>query len=71
MHILNNILSNAFKYTKEEGSISLIITEKHLSADNLWYQFIVTDNGIGMSQEFLDQIYTPFAREKRSRKAAF
>lgn len=66
MHILNNILSNAFKYTKEEGSISLIITEKHLSADNLWYQFIVTDNGIGMSQEFLDQIYTPFAREKRS-----
>ena len=66
MHILNNILSNAFKYTKENGTITMTITEKHLSSDNLWYQFVISDNGIGMSQEFLDQIYTPFAREKRN-----
>lgn len=66
MHILNNILSNAFKYTKENGTINMSVIEKHLSSDNLWYQFIISDNGIGMSKEFLDQIYTPFAREKRS-----
>ena len=66
MHILNNILSNAFKYTKENGTITMTITEKHLSSDNLWYQFVISDNGIGMSQKFLDQIYTPFAREKRN-----
>ena len=66
MHILNNILSNAFKYTKENGTITMTITEKHLSSDNLWYQFVISDNGIGMSQKFLEQIYTPFAREKRN-----
>lgn len=66
VHILNNILSNAFKYTKENGSINMSVTEIHLSSDKLWYQFIVSDSGIGMSKEFLSQIYTPFAREKRS-----
>lgn len=66
VHILNNILSNAFKYTKENGSINMSVTEIHLSMDKLWYQFIVSDSGIGMSKEFLSQIYTPFAREKRS-----
>lgn len=66
VHILNNIMSNAFKYTKENGSINLSVTEIHLSSDKLWYQFVVSDSGIGMSKEFLSQIYTPFAREKRS-----
>ena len=66
IHILNNILSNAFKYTKENGSINMSVTEIHLSSDKLWYKFIVSDSGIGMSKEFLSQIYTPFAREKRS-----
>lgn len=64
MHILNNILSNAFKYTGEAGSISLIVKEtEHLR--NHYYEFIVKDNGIGMSKEFLNHLFTPFAREKR------
>lgn len=66
IHVLNNILSNAFKYTKDNGNITMTVTEQQLSTDKLWYQFVIADDGIGMSKEFLDQIYIPFAREKRT-----
>ena len=64
MHILNNILSNAFKYTGENGKISLLVSEVY---DNgtYFYVFSIKDNGIGMSKEFLRHLFTPFAREKR------
>lgn len=64
MHILNNILSNAFKYTNDSGSISLRVRERTHSG-SYYYEFIVKDNGIGMSEEFLRHLFTPFAREKR------
>lgn len=64
MHILNNILSNAFKYTGDNGNISLLVSEIY---DNgtYFYVFSIKDNGIGMSKEFLRHLFTPFAREKR------
>ncbi len=64
MHILNNILSNAFKYTNEGGIINLTIQEQE-TAGLSYYKFIITDNGIGMKEEFLEQIFMPFTREKR------
>lgn len=64
MHILNNILSNAFKYTNDSGSILLTVREKIVSGSH-YYEFIVKDDGIGMSEEFLRHLFTPFAREKR------
>lgn len=62
--IINNLVSNALKYTMSNGHISIQITEiegKFVSK----YEFIITDDGIGISKEFLDNIYTPFARETR------
>lgn len=64
MHILNNILSNAFKYTNDTGSISLKVSEFKNSGTH-YYEFIIKDDGIGMSDEFLRHLFTPFAREKR------
>ena len=61
--ILLNLLSNAVKYTQVGGHISLIVTEEEERSNNIArYTFEVIDNGMGMSQEFLDHIYEPFVR---------
>lgn len=62
-HILNNLLSNAFKYTHENDSISLTVNQIH-DSKSLYYNFVIKDNGIGMSKAFLDKLFEPFAREK-------
>lgn len=64
MHILSNILSNAFKYTKSNGLIKFSIKEIQVPGISR-YQFVIEDNGIGMSEEFLKNIYVPFNRESR------
>lgn len=62
--ILNNLLSNAFKYSEPGASITVQLTEnssnKHSS-----YELSVQDTGIGMSQEFLTHVFEPYARETR------
>ncbi|MBO5072155.1 MAG: response regulator, partial [Eubacterium sp.] len=59
-----NLLSNAVKYTPAGGTISFRIMQKttfrHGYGD---YVFIIKDNGIGMSQEFVEHIFEPFERE--------
>ncbi len=62
--IINNIVSNSLKYTKRNGKICIEVNEiegKFISK----YCFRIVDNGIGMSKEFLEKIYTPFERETR------
>ncbi len=62
--ILNNIISNSFKYTPEGGEISLTVKEIP-GKDTTQFQFMVCDNGFGMSEEFLQKIFTPFERDMR------
>lgn len=62
--ILNNLLSNALKFTGIGGHISLRI--KQFDYNELAkYQFVVEDNGAGMSAEFVEKIFEPYARETR------
>ena len=59
-----NLLSNAVKYTPAGGTVSFRIMQKttfrHGYGD---YTFIIKDNGIGMSPEFVKHIFEPFERE--------
>jgi len=60
-----NLLSNAFKYTPAGGKVHLDITE--LPSDRPGYVLIqgtVSDTGIGISQEFLPQLFDEFTRER-------
>ena len=61
--ILNNLLSNAFKYSEEGAGITVRLKEIASQNSSGKYQLIVEDTGIGMSEEFLEQIFEPFARE--------
>ena len=62
--IFINLLSNAVKYTPAGGTITFCIMQKttfrHGYGD---YTFIIKDNGIGMSGEFVEHIFEPFERE--------
>ncbi len=61
--VVLNLLSNAVKYTPPEGSIVLEINEKPCErADMACYEFIVSDTGIGMKPDFLQNVFAPFER---------
>lgn len=61
--VVMNIISNAVKYTPEGGSISVRVREHESRiAQYGSYEFVVEDNGIGMTKEFLEKIYEPFNR---------
>lgn len=63
-----NLLSNAIKYTPEGGKITLLINERpSIISKKAQYEFVFTDNGIGMEQEFFVKIFEPFSRAEDSR----
>lgn len=65
--ILINILSNAVKYTPEGGEITFCISELPRHNENFArLRFSVKDNGIGMTEEFMQTIFDPFTRETNS-----
>ena len=65
--ILLNLLSNAMKFTRPGGIVSVRILQKG-SAQDGWasYEFQVKDTGIGMSKEFQEHVFEPFERERTS-----
>ena len=63
--ILLNILSNAVKYNKTGGTVSLRVKqEKKAPKGCATYHFIVRDTGIGISKEFQKHIFENFSREE-------
>ena len=68
--IFINLMSNAIKYTPAGGTVVFRImqqtTFKHGWGD---YVFIIKDNGIGMSKEFVEHIFEPFERESTATRS--
>lgn len=63
--VLLYLIDNAIKYTDVGGHIRIAAVEQQMpSKDIAAYQFIVEDNGIGISKEFLERIFEPFERER-------
>lgn len=64
--IIENISSNAIKYNRPGGSINYILDEIPEDDDRSLYRFTISDTGIGMSPEFMQHLFEPFAREDES-----
>ena len=63
-----NLMSNAIKYTPNGGTINLSIREVPSGQEKVGcYEFIFKDNGIGMSDEFMEHIFEPFTRAQDGR----
>ena len=62
-----NIISNAIKYTNTGGMISCNVVQKSCEKED-WCNMIITitDNGIGMSEEFQKRIFETFERERNT-----
>lgn len=68
--VLINILGNAFKFTKEGGSVDFCIEEIPAEQQGEWarYRFVIRDTGIGMSEDFQKHLFEPFVRSKETAK---
>ncbi|MBQ0028741.1 MAG: response regulator [Lachnospiraceae bacterium] len=63
LRIVNNLVSNAIRYTPDGGRISVVFKEEGECDDGRFnYKVVITDNGYGMSEDFLSKIYDPFIR---------
>ena len=69
--ILLNLLSNAVKYTPEGGTIQLSVFQEAVPSEKgdafVRTHIVVSDNGIGMSEEFLNQIFDSYSRADTKR----
>lgn len=65
--ILVRLSRNAIKYTEAGGNVKVRVTElKELSNGLTTYQFMVKDNGIGISASFMEHMYEPFERQRNT-----
>ena len=65
--ILSNLISNAIKYTPEDGHVSIDIQELECEREGyVLFQTKVSDTGIGMSEEFLPSLFELFTRERNT-----
>ena len=63
-----NIMGNSVKFTPEGGMIGLRITELPSSIQSsACYEFVFSDTGCGMSEEFMKRLFEPFSRANDSR----
>lgn len=61
--VFSNIISNAIKYSNNGGTVDVILKELNNKNDNeFYYDFIVEDHGIGMSDNTLEKLFVPFER---------
>lgn len=66
--VLLNLLSNAIKYTPKGGIITLKAREINRYQSSICtYEISVRDTGYGMSEEFIEKMYSPFERAEDSR----
>ena len=70
--VLLNLIGNAYKFTDENGTISVSLYEKEFENDEeqeknyAMYELRVKDNGVGMSKEFAERVFDAFERERTS-----
>ena len=64
--VMINILGNAVKFTPEGGRIDFVVEEVARFEGRSTLRFVMSDTGIGMSQEFLPKVFDAFAQEDTS-----
>ena len=58
-----NLLGNSIKYNKQNGRIISTVSAEKIDAEHILSRVVIRDTGIGMSEEFLQHLFTPFSRE--------
>ncbi|MCR5833512.1 MAG: response regulator [Selenomonadaceae bacterium] len=70
--IIWSLLDNAIKFTPKDGHVKISARKKKVSDSGyLRCEFVVEDNGIGMTKEFMERMYDTFEREETSTKNGY
>ena len=69
--IFLNIYGNCIKYNRPGGKISTMINAVDKQDGICTYRWVIKDTGIGMSKEFLQHIFEPFAQEKNDARSVY
>ena len=69
--VLQNLLGNAIRYNKVGGEIFLSSCEIALTDETVTYEFEVRDTGVGMSDEFQQRAFEPFAQENADARSSY
>ncbi|MFW5830727.1 MAG: PAS domain-containing protein [Prolixibacteraceae bacterium] len=64
-HVLNNLVSNAIKFT-HDGEVKIEVKLSKRKNKKLWLEFSVSDTGIGIKKEQLEQIFDEFSQSDQS-----
>ena len=62
--VMLNLVSNACKFTPEGGSVSVILTQLSENTGRAFYRINVKDSGMGMSPEFVKNVFVAYERDK-------
>lgn len=62
--ILLNLISNAYKFTPQGGSISVTLRQTGADSETGFYDLRVKDTGMGMSKEFAARVFEAYERER-------
>ena len=69
--IFLNIYGNSIKFTNEGGEILTNLECLQKKDNTIIYRWVISDTGVGMSEEFLQHIYEPFAQEKKDARSVY
>lgn len=69
--IFLNIYGNCIKYNRSGGKVSTIVEVANVQDGICTYRWTISDTGIGMSKEFLEHIFDPFAQEKTDARSVY
>jgi len=69
--VMQNILSNAVKFTEPGGKIRVTCRETDCTDDTMQFEFVCADTGVGISPEFRSRIFEPFAQENESARTSY
>ena len=63
--VLLNLISNAYKFTPEGGTVTVTLSQLGLKNENIgMYELRVKDTGLGMSSEFAKTVFEAYTRDR-------
>jgi signal transduction histidine kinase/CheY-like chemotaxis protein/AraC-like DNA-binding protein len=63
--ICNNIISNAIKFTPENGDIKVYLSNQKVN-DEMFAKIVISDTGIGISEKYIHQVFDRFYKIDKS-----
>ena len=70
--ILVNLLTNAIKYNKSNGTIDMFVREMSSDDSKVTFEFEIKDTGIGMSEDYIENhLFTPFSQAKQDARTRY